>query len=375
MNRIQMVDLKGQYEKIKNEIDEVILDVVGSSAYINGPAVRVFQENLEQYLSVKHVVPCANGTDALQIALMSCGLKPGDEVIVPAFTYVSTAEIIGLLQLKPIMVDVDENTFNVTAEIVEKAITPKTKAVVPVHLFGQSADMEPIMKVAEKYGLYIVEDNAQSIGADYKFSDRTAKKAGTIGDMGTTSFFPSKNLGCFGDGGAIFTNDDEFASKLRSIANHGQTRTYCHDVIGVNSRLDSVQAAILDVKLKYLDEYIAARNKAAKFYDEAFADIGDIQAPAREKNSNHVFHQYTIKVRDGKRANLRSFLAKKGIPSSIYYPVPLYKQKAFKKYVPKAFELPVTEKLSRQVLSLPIHTEMDEELLSNISGIVDDYFS
>ncbi|MGI8669910.1 MAG: DegT/DnrJ/EryC1/StrS family aminotransferase [Aridibacter sp.] len=374
MSEIQMVDLKGQYEKIKNEIDEAVLDVISSTAFINGPAVKDFQANLEKYLDVKHVIPCANGTDALQIALMALGLEQGDEVIVPSFTYVATAEVIGLLKFQPVMVEVDENTFNVTAEIIEEAITPKTKAIVPVHLFGQCSDMQPIMDLAEKHNLFVIEDNAQAIGSDYTFSDGTTEKAGTIGDVGTTSFFPAKNLGCYGDGGAMFTNNDELAEKLRMVANHGQTKRYYHGVIGVNSRLDSIQAAILDVKLKHLDEYAAARNKAAEFYDEAFANIEEIQTPAREKNSTHVFHQYTMKIGNGKRDELQKFLAEKGVPSNIYYPVPLYEQDAFKEYVAEDFSLPITEKLCEQVLSLPVHTEMNESVLEQISEAVKSFF-
>jgi dTDP-4-amino-4,6-dideoxygalactose transaminase len=370
-----MVDLKGQYEKIKNEIDEAVLDVIGSTAFINGPAVKDFQANLEKYLDVKHVIPCGNGTDALQIALMALGLEQGDEVIVPSFTYVATAEVIALLKLQPVMVEVDEDTFNVTAEIIEEAITPKTKAVVPVHLFGQCSDMQPIMELAEKHNLFVIEDNAQAIGSDYTFSDGTTEKAGTIGDVGTTSFFPAKNLGCYGDGGAMFTNDDELAKKLRMIANHGQTKRYYHGMIGVNSRLDSIQAAILDVKLKHLDEYAAARNKAAEFYDEAFANIEEIQTPVREENSTHVFHQYTMKIGNGKRGELQAYLSEKGIPANVYYPVPLYEQDAFKEYVSEDFSLPITEKLCEQVLSLPIHTEMNESLLEQISENVKSFFS
>ncbi len=375
MSQIQMVDLKGQYEKIKNEIDEAVLDVISSTAFINGPAVKRFQNNLEEYLDVKHVIPCANGTDALQIALMSLGLEQGDEVIVPSFTYVATAEVIGLLKLQPVMVEVDENTFNTTAEIIEASITPKTKAIVPVHLFGQCSDMEPIMELAGKNNLHVIEDNAQAIGSDYKFSDETIKKAGTIGDIGTTSFFPAKNLGCYGDGGAMFTNDDELAAKLRMVANHGQTKKYYHGVIGVNSRLDSIQAAILDVKLKYLDEYALARNKIANYYDEAFANVEEIQTPVREDNSTHVFHQYTMRIRNGKRNELQSYLAEKGVPANIYYPVPLYEQDAFKEYVSDDFHLPITEKLCGQVLSLPIHTEMNKSLLQHISRAVQSFFT
>ncbi len=375
MSQIQMVDLKGQYEKIKDEIDAAILEVLNTAAYINGPVVKNFQANLEEYLKVRHVIPCANGTDALQIALMAFGLKPGDEVIVPSFTYVATAEVIGLLRLIPVMVDVEENTFSVTAEIIEKAITPKTKAVVPVHLFGQSCDIEPIMNVARENGIYVVEDNAQAIGADCKFSDGTTKKAGTIGDIGTTSFYPAKNLGAFGDAGAIFTNDDELANSLRTIANHGQSKQYYHDVIGVNSRLDSIQAAVLDVKLKYLDEYAAARNEVADYYDEAFSEIEDLQTPVRQPNSTHVFHQYTVRVGNGKRDELKNHLTEQGIPTSVFYPVPLNKQKAFAEFVNADMRLPITETLCSEVLSLPVHTEMNGEVLKSICDKVKAFFS
>ena len=375
MNKIQMVDLKSQYEKIKQEIDEAVLNCIASTAYINGPEVKNFQTALEEYLQIRHVIPCANGTDALQIAMMALGLKSGDEVIVPSFTYVATAEVIGLLGLQPVMVEVDENTFNVTAEIIEAAITPRTKAIVPVHLFGQSCDMEAIMQVAEKYGLSVIEDNAQAIGADYTFRDGTKKKTGTIGHIGCTSFFPSKNLGCYGDGGAIFTNDNALAEKLRMIANHGQAERYYHSVIGVNSRLDSIQAAILNVKLKHLDEYCAARQRAAAFYDAAFSEIEELQTPVRQLNSTHVFHQYTLQVKNNEREALQKHLETNGVPSMIYYPVPLYRQDAFKQYVTSDFELPVIEKLCDSVLSLPIHTEMSEELLNFISGHVKEFFN
>ena len=372
---IQMVDLKGQYETIKSEIDEAVLNCIAATAFINGPQVKEFQQNLEKYLGVKHVIPCANGTDALQIALMSLDLEEGDEIIVPAFTYVATAEVIGLLKLKPVMVEVDENTFNVTAEIVENAITPKTKAVVPVHLFGQSCDMSPIMEVAEKHNLFVIEDNAQAIGADYISEDGTRRKTGTIGHIGCTSFFPSKNLGCYGDGGAIFTDDDELAAKMRMIANHGQAKKYYHSVIGVNSRLDSLQAAILNVKLKYLDQYCAARLKVAEKYDAAFAGIEEIQTPVREKTSTHVFHQYTLQIENGRREELQNFLQTKKIPSMIYYPLPLYRQEAFKDYVAPNFSLPVTEKLCEAVLSLPVHTEMDDETQNYIIESVREFFA
>ncbi len=374
MNSIQMVDLKSQYEKIKHEIDAAVINCISSTAYINGPEVKAFQANLENYLNVKHVIPCANGTDALQVAMMALDLKEGDEIIVPSFTFIATAEVVSLLKLTPVMVEVDENTFNIAAEIVEKAITPRTKAIVPVHLFGQSCDMEGIMRVAEKYNLYVIEDNAQAIGSDYTFSDGRVKKAGTIGHIGCTSFFPSKNLGCYGDGGAIFTDDDELAQKMRIIANHGQSKQYFHSVIGVNSRLDSIQAAILNIKLKHLDDYCAARQKVAEFYNEAFADIAELQTPAHEEHSTHVFHQYTLRIKNGKRNELQKFLGEKGVPAMIYYPVPLYRQEAFAESVPADFFLPITEKLCAEVLSLPIHTEMNEEILGVITNSVREFF-
>lgn len=369
-----MVDLKGQYEKIKTEIDRAILNCLASTAFINGPPVKEFQSNLENYLKIKHVIPCANGTDALQIAMMALGLEPGDEVIVPSFTFVATAEVIALLRLTPVMVEVDENTFNITAEIIEKAVTPRTKAIVPVHLFGQSCDMQPIMQLAEKYNLFVIEDNAQAIGADYFFKDGASRKTGTVGHVGSTSFFPSKNLGCYGDGGAIFTDDDELAGKLRMIANHGQAERYYHSAIGVNSRLDSLQAAVLNVKLKNLDEYCDARRLVADAYDAAFKGIEELQTPVREPNSTHVFHQYTLQVKNGKRDRLKKHLEAEGIPSMIYYPVPLYKQKAFASFVPSNLHLPVTEKLCDSVLSLPIHTEMTGEVLTKIISRVQSFF-
>ncbi|HUF03568.1 MAG TPA: DegT/DnrJ/EryC1/StrS family aminotransferase [Aridibacter sp.] len=374
MKQIHMVDLVGQYQKIKPEVDRAIEEVIKSAAFINGPAVKRFRVDLENYLGAEHVIPCANGTDALQIALMALGLEPGDEVIVPSFTYVATAEVIALLRLKPVMVDVDPDTFNVTADIIEAAVTPNTKAVVPVHLFGQSCDMEPIMKVADRHVINVVEDNAQAIGAVYAFGDGSKKHAGTIGDIGTTSFYPAKNLGCYGDGGAIFTNDDSLAEKILMIANHGQSRTYYHDVIGVNSRLDSIQAAVLDVKLKYLDEYAAARNAVADRYDEAFGSIEELQTPKRRPNSTHVFHQYTVRVRNGRRDELKEHLTEEGIPSSIFYPLPLNKQEAFTPFVDPDLELPVTEQLCSEVLSLPIHTEMDEETVDKIITSVVGFF-
>jgi UDP-2-acetamido-2-deoxy-ribo-hexuluronate aminotransferase len=374
-DNIQMVDLRKQYHNMKSEIDAAVLDCIQSTEFINGSQVKKFQAAFEAYLNVKHVIPCANGTDALQIAMMALDLKAGDEVIVPSFTYVATAEVIALLGLTPVMIDSDKNTFNVTAEIIEKAITPKTKAIVPVHLFGQSCDMEPIMAVAKKYGIYVIEDNAQAIGADYTFSDGSQRKTGTIGHIGCTSFFPSKNLGCYGDGGAIMTNDDEIAQRLRMIANHGQSKKYYHSVIGVNSRLDSLQAAILDVKLKRLDAYSAARQKVAAYYDAAFATIEALQTPAIQHNSTHVFHQYTLQVKNGKRYELQDHLQKAGIPAMIYYPVPLYKQDAFKHYQSSDFFLPITEELCQNVLSLPIHTEMDEQVLGYITETVKSFFN
>lgn len=368
--KIQMVDLIGQYNKIQNEVDTAVLNVIRSSAYINGPEVKEFQKELESYLRVKHVIPCANGTDALQIAMMALNLQPGDEVITASFTYVATAEVIALLKLKPVLVDVYPDTFDIDTNAIEKAITPKTKAIVPVHLFGQCANMERIMEIAKKHNLFVIEDTAQAIGADYTFSNGNKQKAGTIGTIGCTSFFPSKNLGCFGDGGAIFTNDDELAKKLRMVANHGQSVQYVHDEVGVNSRLDSLQAAILRVKLKHLDAYAAARNYAANYYDNAFANHAKVKPPARVKNSTHVFHQYTLQLNGVNRQELRDFLAEKGIPSMVYYPIPLHMQKAYTdpRYQPGMF--PVTEKLCECVISLPMHTELSDETLKFITDSV-----
>ena len=365
MHAIQMVDLKRQYLKIKDEIDQGILEVLDTTAYINGPKVKAFQEGLQQYLSAAHVIPCANGTDALQIAMMALDLQPGDEVIVPAFTYVATAEVIALLRLKPVMVDVDYNTFNLTAELIAKAITPRTKAIVPVNLFGQSCDLEPIMALAQEHGLWVIEDNAQAIGADYTFSDGSTAKTGTIGHIGCTSFYPSKNLGAYGDGGAISTNRADLAEKMQMVANHGQVRRYYHDVVGVNSRLDAIQAVVLGVKLKRLDEYAAARQAAADFYDQALVGLGWIQTPVRHPKSTHVFHQYTLLVKNGQRDALQTYLQQKGVPTMIYYPVPLYEQDAFRPFTDLK-HLPVTEQLCQEVLSLPIHTELDSEQLNYI---------
>lgn len=373
--KIQMVDLKGQYLKIKEDVDISIQECIDSTAFINGPAVKEFQQDFEKYLGVKHVIPCANGTDALQIAMMALDLQPGDEVICPAFTYVATAEVIGLLGLKPVMVDVDKDTFDIELNGLEKYLTPKTKAIVPVHLYGQSADMEKILEFAEKYNLFVIEDNAQAIGSDYTFSDGTVKKTGTIGHIGCTSFFPSKNLGCYGDGGALMTNDDELAFNIRMIANHGQEKKYYHKVLGCNSRLDTIQAAVLKVKLKHLDEYSASRNKMADYYDTNLAEIAEIQTPKRAVNSTHVFHQYTLRVKNGKRDELQKYLAEKNIPSMVYYPLPLYKQEAFLQYVEEGFSLPVTEQLCKEVISLPVHTEFNQEVLDVIITEIKNYFN
>jgi dTDP-4-amino-4,6-dideoxygalactose transaminase len=367
-NKIQMVDLKGQYQKIKTEVDAAMNEVISSTSFINGPAVKEFQSNFETYLNIKHVIPCANGTDALQIAMMALDLKQGDEVITADFTYVATAEVIGLLGLSPVLVDVNQDTFNIDIESIERNITSKTKAIVPVHLFGQCADMERIMAIAKKHNLYVIEDTAQAIGADYSFSDGRNFKAGTIGTIGCTSFFPSKNLGCFGDGGAIFTNNDELAKKIRMIAHHGQSVQYVHEVLGVNSRLDSIQAAILKIKLKHLDEYALSRNKVAEFYDKAFSNHSKIKIPSRSKNSTHVFHQYTLQIIGYDRTELREKLTEHGIPAMIYYPIPLHKQNAYKNERFKTNDFPITQKLCDTVLSLPMHTELEEETLNYITN-------
>jgi len=370
MKKIQMVDLRSQYLNIKNEIDKGIQDVIDSCAFINGPAVGAFQKELEQYLGVKHVIPCANGTDALQVSMMALGLQPGDEVITASFTFIATAEVIALLHLTPVLVDVDPDTFNIDPKAVERAITAKTKAIVPVHLFGQTAPMEEIMAIAEKYNLFVVEDNCQAIGADYIFNDGTRKKAGTIGHIGCTSFFPSKNLGCYGDGGAIFTNDDELAKQMRIVVNHGMVVRYYHDYVGVNSRLDSIQAAILKVKLSHLDEYAAKRSEAAGFYDRAFANQPKLKTPARYSKSNHVFHQYTLVTKNVDRKALIEFLGEREIPAMIYYPVPLHLQKAYLDPRYKQGDFPVTEHLSEAVFSLPMHTELDKQQLTHITQSV-----
>ena len=372
MMNIPMVDLKTQYHRVKNEIDRAILDVVENTAFINGPAVKEFQTGLENYMHVKHVVNCANGTDALQIAMMALDLKPGDEVITTSFTFVATVEVIALLQLTPVLVDALPGTYNIDPVALEKAITPKTKAIVPVHLFGQCADMESIMAIANKHNLYVIEDNCQAIGAYYTFSDGTRKQAGTMGHVGTTSFFPSKNLGCYGDGGAMFTNDDALAEKLRMISNHGMKVRYYHDSIGVNSRLDTIQAAVLNVKLAQLDTYIANRQRAAAYYDHAFANHPNITIPARDPKSTHVFHQYTLVLKGVDRAAFQAKLQEKGIASMVYYPVPMHMQKAYTDSRYKEGDFPVTEELSNNVMSLPMHTELTEEQLAYIvNGVIE----
>lgn len=372
MSNIQMVDLKSQYAKIKNEIDSAISTVLEHTQFIGGPEVKSFKKNLENYLNVKHVIPCANGTDALQIALMALGLQPGDEVITPSFTYIATVEVVGLLRLKPVFVDVSESNYNILPEAIRAAITPKTKAIIPVHLYGQCAPMEEILEIAAEHNIPVIEDTAQAIGCTYTFSDGVKKKAGTMGTIGTTSFFPSKNLGCYGDGGAIFTNDDALAERLQMIANHGQKKRYYHEMVGCNSRLDSIQAAILDVKLKYLDDYCHARRTVADFYDKKFSNCAYIQTPHRESSyTEHVFHQYTLKLDASiDREALRSYLESKGIPSMIYYPVPSHEQDMFKNLDMVVHDLSNTKALNPIVLSLPIHTEMTEEQMEFISNSV-----
>lgn len=375
MRPIQMVDTKTQYQKIKSEVDKAVIDVLESSAFINGKPVHEFAANLSVYVGAKYTIPCANGTDALQIAMMALGLQPGDEVITPSFTYIATTEVIALLKLTPVFVEVDPRTFCIDPAAIEKAITPRTKAIVPVHLYGQSAPMEEIMEIASKHNLFVVEDNAQAIGCDYQFSNDSKKKTGSIGHIGTTSFYPSKNLGGYGDGGAIFTNDESLAVRLKMIANHGQSKQYHHDVVGCNSRLDTVQAAILDIKLKHLDEYCEARRKAADYYDKAFAAHPIIKTPFRASYAKHVFHQYTL-ILDGVeqpavfREGLKAYLAENNIPSMIYYPIPGHKQKMFEQFNTASREMPVTDWLTERVISLPIHTELDEEQLDFICSKV-----
>ena len=365
-----MVDLSAQYQKIKPEIDKAISEVINSTAFINGPAVKEFQVALEKYLGVKHVIPCGNGTDALQISMMALGLKPGDEVIAPDFTFIATAEVIALLGLTPVLFDVEPDTFNISPEAIKKAITPRTRAIVPVHLFGQAADMDAIMQIAAEHNLFVIEDACQSIGADYLNKDNVWKKTGAIGHVGCTSFFPSKNLGCYGDGGAIFTNNDELATKIRSVVNHGMTVRYYHDDIGVNSRLDSIQAAILNIKLQHLNEYAASRQQVAAAYDKAFGVRPELVIPGKSPKSTHVYHQYTLQATGVDRNKLQEFLATKDVPAMIYYPVPIHLQKAYLDPRYKEGDFPVTEKLSHTVFSLPMHTEMDQEQLDHIISSV-----
>ncbi len=366
MRPIQMVDTHSQYLAIKNEVDAAIHEVLDTAAYINGKAVQEFTRNLGTYLQVKHTIPCANGTDALQIAMMALGLQPGDEVITPSFTYIATTEVVALLKLTPVFVEVDPKTFCIDPASIRKAITPKTKAIVPVHLYGHAAPMEEIMAIAKEFGLYVIEDNAQAIGCDYTFSDGTIKKTGTIGTIGATSFYPSKNLGAYGDGGAIFTNDDALAQQMKMIANHGQQKRYYHEVVGCNSRLDSIQAAVLNIKLKKLDQYNAARQAVAAFYNKAFAGISAIATPFVAPYSTHVYHQYTLQLNGVDRDGLVAYLAEHKIPSMIYYPVPGHKQDMFASFGLKEIELPVTDLLTNSVISLPIHSEMEEDQLNYI---------
>ena len=365
-----MVDLITQLDKIKPSIDKVINEVITTAQFINGPEVKAFQIELQEYLGVKHVIPCANGTDALQIALMSLDLKPGDEVITPSFTYIATTEVIALLGLKPVFVEVDKDTFCIDPASVENAITDKTKAIVPVHLYGQASNMNEIMTIAEKHDLKVIEDNAQAIGSEYTLSNGSSVKTGTIGDIGCTSFFPSKNLGCFGDGGAICTNNDELASKMRMIANHGQSKRYHHDMVGCNSRLDNLQAGVLRIKLRELDSYLNSRRKAASYYDKVFENIESIKTPVRSKESRHVFHQYTLTLEGINRDELHHFLADHDVPSMIYYPIPAHKQKMFASFGSEDSELPITDWLTERVISLPMHTELEKEQLEHITNSV-----
>ena len=374
MKQLQMVDLKTQYQRIKPEIDAAIQGVIDSCQFVKGGEVKTFEAELAQYLGVKHVIGCGNGTDALQVALMALGLKPGDEVITTDFTFIATVEVIALLGLTPVLVDVDEQTFNIDIEAVKRAITPRTKAIVPVHLFGQCANMEPLLQLADKHGLYVVEDTAQGLGAEYRFSSGTVRKAGTMGTIGCTSFFPSKNLGCYGDGGALFTNDDELAEQIRSLTNHGMKVRYHHDMIGVNSRLDTIQAAILRVKLPHLDEYNRARLAAAKKYNAALSDIDGLETPVTAAFTTHIFHQYTLKVKNGQRDALKKHLDEQGIPNMVYYPIPLHRQKAFEPYVTENDSFPVSETICSEVLSLPMHTELDDEQIERITSAVRSFF-
>ncbi len=374
MHPIQMVDLKRQYHKIKNEVDEAVLNVIESTAFINGKPVQEFANNLSTYLGIKHVIPCANGTDALQIAMMALDLQPGDEVITPSFTFIATTEVIALLRLTPVFVEVDARTFCMDPAALEKAITPKTKAIVPVHLYGHAAPMDEIMAIAGKHNLVVIEDTAQAIGSDY-YAKNGNKKTGTIGHIGTTSFFPSKNLGAYGDAGAVFTNDDQLAEKMKMVANHGQRKRYYYEMVGCNSRLDTIQAAVLNIKLKYLDEYIRARQAVAGFYDNAFANNSKITAPYRAPYGSHVFHQYTLLLEGVNRDGLNAFLAEQKIPSMVYYPVPGHRQQMFAHYDTAKVSLKITDWLTERVISLPIHTEMDNEQLDFITSKVLEYIN
>lgn len=374
MNKIQMVDLMAQYERIKPSVDAAIQSVITNAQFINGPEVSHFQAELSEYLGVKHVIPCANGTDALQIAMMGLGLKPGDEVITPSFTYIATTEVIALLGLTPVFVEVDSETFCMDPTALEQAITSKTKAIVPVHLYGQAANMEEIMRIANAHSLYVIEDNAQAIGCDYYFSTGEVAKTGTMGHIGCTSFFPSKNLGCFGDGGAMMTNDDELASKLRMIANHGQSKRYYHDQVGCNSRLDSVQAAVLRIKLQHLDSYNDARQQLAAFYDHVFQSIPNVKVPVRKPYSTHVYHQYTLQVMPELRDRLHDYLSERDIPSMIYYPIPAHRQLMFSAFGCESLSLPVTDYLTERVISLPMHTEMKQDQRDYIVTTVQSFF-
>ena len=374
MKKIQMVDLQGQYEPLKAQIQASFAEVLDSAAFINGPEVQAFQKELETYLQVKHVIPCANGTDALQIAMMGLGLKRGDEVITADFTFAATVEVIALLGLTPVLVDVDKDTFNINIEAIRKAITPKTKAIVPVHLYGRPANMEAIMQIAKEYNLYVIEDNAQAIGADFTWSDGRKQKVGTIGHVGATSFFPSKNLGCYGDGGAIFTNDDELAHILRGIVNHGMYIRYHHDVVGMNSRLDSLQACVLRAKLPHLDSYNQKRREAARLYTEGLQGNPNIITPEiPQGDTSHVFHQYTIRILGGKRDALAEHLTKHGVPFGIYYPIPLHKQKAYEDSRYREADFPATNELVQEVISLPMHTELDKEQINFITKLITDF--
>jgi UDP-2-acetamido-2-deoxy-ribo-hexuluronate aminotransferase len=370
MKKIEMVDLRSQYERYKADIDSAISGVISSTAFIKGPDVRLFEEELQRYLGVRHVIACANGTDALQIAMMALRLRPGDEVITTNFTFIATVEVVELLGLKLVLVEPDPHTFNISVEAIKKAITPRTRAIVPVHLFGQCADMESILDIANNHGIHVIEDAAQATGAEYRFSDGTVRKAGTMGKIGCTSFFPSKNLGCYGDGGALFTDDDELATLIRSITNHGMQVRYYHDTIGVNSRLDTIQAAVLRVKLRHLDAFNEARQRAAAYYDTALAALPGITLPFRADNSTHIFHQYTLRIANGDRDKMRECLENEGIPSMIYYPVPLHRQKAYAHLGYGTDDFPVTGRLSGEVLSLPMHTELEDEQLEYITDCI-----